>query len=75
LRTQRFQPKHYRILIIDHAKANILLITHVLKTVGYEVFSVVSGAEALQRMDDIKPGFVLLDIVMPSVSFPKIRPV
>jgi len=68
LRTQQFQPKHYRIFIIDDAKANILLISHVLKSVGYEVFSATSGMEALQRIDEIKPDLVLLDIVMPGMS-------
>ncbi|MFA5668416.1 MAG: hybrid sensor histidine kinase/response regulator [Balneolaceae bacterium] len=68
MRTQQFQPKHYRIFIIDDAKANILLISHVLKSVGYEVFSATSGMEALQRIDEIKPDLVLLDIVMPGMS-------
>ncbi|NLM34924.1 MAG: diguanylate cyclase [Clostridiales bacterium] len=53
------------VLIADDSKLNILMITDILKSEGYEVYSVTSGLEVMDAIKKYKPDIVLLDVVMP----------
>lgn len=52
-------------LIADDSKLNIVIITDILKSEGYEVYSVTSGTEVIDAIKKYKPDIVLLDLVMP----------
>jgi class 3 adenylate cyclase len=57
-----------RILVVDDTPENVLLLSAVLESKGYQVITATSGAEALQRIATERPDLVLLDVVMPQMS-------
>jgi DNA-binding response OmpR family regulator len=57
-----------RILVVDDTPENVLLLSAVLESKGYEVVTASSGAEALQLIATEQPDLVLLDVVMPQMS-------
>ncbi len=57
-----------RVLIVDDEVDTGELIAHTLKTAGFEVISVDSGAKALRMMRDLHFDLVLLDIMMPDLD-------
>ena len=57
-----------KILLVDDEESIHLLYRDELEEVGYEVHSALSGDEALNTMDIIKPDLVILDINMPGTN-------
>ncbi|WP_139903710.1 diguanylate cyclase [Clostridium thermarum] len=57
-----------RVLIADDSKLNIAMITDILHSEGYEVFSVMSGSEVFDAVKNIKPDIILLDVIMPGMD-------
>lgn len=57
-----------RILVVDDSPLNLKLVTGALAPAGYEIVTALSGQEALQRFDAIRPDLVLLDVVMPDLN-------
>lgn len=57
-----------RILIVDDDPVNLKLVTAIFKQVGYETFTVTSGAEALERLDEIRPELIISDVEMPGMN-------
>ena len=57
-----------RILVVDDNQTICEFLEKRLKTWGYEVTSVLSGDEALMRVQQEKPDLILLDIVMPGTD-------
>lgn len=53
------------ILIVDDEKANVFLLTEILKLYNYKVISAHDGGEALEKISSQRPDMVLLDIMMP----------
>lgn len=54
-----------KVLVADDSKLNIAMITDILSSEGYEVFSVNSGLDVMDSAYRIKPDIILLDLVMP----------
>jgi class 3 adenylate cyclase len=57
-----------RILVVDDTPENVLLLSAVLESKGYEVVTASSGVQALQLVASDRPDLVLLDVVMPQMS-------
>ena len=57
-----------RIFIVDDNDINLDLIASVLERRGYDVHTAVNGVEALQRVHDVDPELILLDINMPQMT-------
>ncbi len=57
-----------RVLIVDDQDANRLLLRDLLESQGHEVTEAADGEEALQRVSEIAPDVVLLDIGMPGMD-------
>ena len=57
-----------KILLVDDEESIHLLYRDELEEIGYEVHSALSGDEALNTMDIIKPDLVILDINMPGTN-------
>lgn len=57
-----------RILVVDDDQIIIQITARVLTAAGYEVFKAASGAEALQRIDEIRPDLIVLDVMMPEMD-------
>jgi CheY-like chemotaxis protein len=57
-----------RILVVDDNQTICEFLEKRLKARGYAVTSVLSGDEALMRVQQEKPDLILLDIVMPGID-------
>lgn len=53
------------VLVVDDNPDTVLICTRALESAGYRVATATSGDEALARLDELKPGLVLLDLAMP----------
>lgn len=62
-----------RVLIVeDHPDLREMLVT-MLETEGFEVQSARNGAEALMRLDEVRPAVILLDLMMPVMTGDEFR--
>jgi two-component system response regulator GlrR len=59
---------HERILVVDDDAKLLRVLTLRLEAEGYSVVAAASGEEALQRMGDARPQFVLTDLRMPEMD-------
>ncbi len=57
-----------KILLVDDEESIHLLYRDELEEAGYEVHSALSGDEALNTLEIIKPDLVILDINMPGIN-------
>ena len=56
------------ILIVDDMPQNLDLLTRRLQSQGYDVATAADGEEALERVTELAPDLVLLDIMMPKLD-------
>ncbi len=56
------------ILVVEDNEDNRQLALKVLARQGYEVVGVVDGNEALERLNDIDPDLILMDINLPDMD-------
>ncbi len=57
--------KRNRILVVDDGVQNVELLKTYLTTAGYNVFAAYNGQEALEKVPQVNPDLILLDIMMP----------
>ena len=57
--------RHGRILVVDDQRANVEMLSELLRSRGYEVFAAYDGEEALRRVAEHNPDVVVSDIRMP----------
>lgn len=57
-----------KILLVDDEESIHLLYREELEEEGYEVFSAMTGDEALEKFEGIAPDLVILDINMPGTN-------
>jgi PleD family two-component response regulator len=58
----------YRILVVDDEPHIRQILKFTLEKAGYQVFAAADGLEALEKMVEIKPSLVLLDVMMPRMD-------
>ncbi|MBU8896774.1 response regulator [Corallococcus sp. H22C18031201] len=54
-----------RLLIVDDEVAIVEALQDILSVEGYDVATAFNGAEGLERLAQVKPDLVLLDLMMP----------
>lgn len=57
-----------KILIVDDVIFNIKLLENKLKFAYYDVFTASTGKEAIQKVYEVKPDLILMDIMMPDID-------
>ncbi len=57
-----------RILIVDDSTTNIFLLENLLQGEGFQVYTALTGRDALNLVTKKNPDIVLLDIMMPEMS-------
>lgn len=57
-----------KVLVVDDVEDNIVLLTFELEDEGFEVIPAYSGQECLERVNEVEPDIILLDIRMPGIS-------
>ena len=65
---ETISPEETKILIVDDEASNRDIFTQFLKLEGFQVYSAVDGEDGLQKIEEIHPDLVLLDILMPRVD-------
>ena len=58
-------PQHPSVLVVDDNPDNVEIIRHYLEAKGYPIVVAHDGDEALAVYDQVRPGIVLLDVMMP----------
>jgi CheY-like chemotaxis protein len=56
------------IMVADDDPINMLLITEVLRRMGFEVIQVSNGREALERLPHCEPSIIFMDVNMPEMD-------
>ena len=56
------------ILVVDDVTANLVLLSNILRSGGYSVYSASSGERALQIAKHEKPSIIILDVLMPEMD-------
>ena len=62
------QPKNKTILVVDDSATVRKLITSKLEKCGHEVICAVDGKDALEKINEVIPDLILLDITMPRMD-------
>jgi putative two-component system response regulator len=57
-----------KILVVDDEDRNLRLMELLLTSFGYDVFTASNGEEALEKVHDIPPDVILLDVMMPKMD-------
>lgn len=57
-----------RILIIDDDPDMVLAAQMTLEATGYEIFTAANGTEGLEKVKEIKPDLIVLDVMMDSTT-------
>lgn len=65
---QKFNPADFFVLVVDDVAKNLQLASSVLRKSGYRVSPASSGKQALERIENIRPDIILLDLMMPEMS-------
>ena len=56
------------ILIIDDSSFSRIILTDLVKKLGYSVYEASGGKEGLAKIKDLKPDAVILDLLMPDID-------
>jgi DNA-binding response OmpR family regulator len=57
-----------KIFVVDDEQLIIDVLLAYLEREGYEVYSATNGADALKKIREIKPDFLILDLMLPDIS-------
>ena len=63
-----YQGTRKRILVADDLAANRLLLSDMLRPLGFEIEEARDGTEAVDRARSFMPNLILMDLVMPTMS-------
>lgn len=61
-------PSEYKILIVDDAMSNVLLLKVLLTNEKFAIATASNGRQALEQVEKENPDLVLLDVMMPDMS-------
>lgn len=63
-----YQGERKKILVVDDNITNASVLVSALEPLGFEIYSVDNGREAVQRITEHRPDLILLDLVMPQMD-------
>ncbi|HEY9852163.1 MAG TPA: response regulator [Leptolyngbyaceae cyanobacterium] len=63
-----FEPEKFLILVVDDVNKNLQLLSNILESAGYGTTFATSGQQTLERLKNIKPDLILLDLMMPEMD-------
>ncbi|KAF0158587.1 MAG: response regulator receiver [Syntrophaceae bacterium] len=61
-----------RIVVVDDDASLLFATARILKSAGYEVTTAAGGAEGLEKIREMRPDLVLVDVVMPDIDGPTV---
>ncbi len=57
-----------KVLIVDDAKSNVMLISAIIQRAGHQVVTAATGEEAVEQFRDRSPDLVLMDVNLPGID-------
>ncbi len=63
-----FNPSDCLILIVDDHPENLEVLGKILKKYGYNISVALNGVEAIQKVNNLQPDLILLDLLMPEID-------
>lgn len=57
-----------RILLIDDEPDNIILLKQIFQSKGFDVSGALSGKDALNKVHEVRPNLIILDMMMPDMD-------
>ncbi len=60
--------RRFKVLVVDDEEDLRKLVMEVLKERGLEVYGASRGGEALEKVREIRPDLILLDVMMPDID-------
>ncbi len=57
-----------KILIVDDKIENRLMLADLLKNIGFEVNEAENGPNCLEKLDELKPDLIFMDLIMPEMN-------
>jgi len=61
-------PNEETLLIVDDIPANVSVLTHFLKNIGFKVLIAQNGKRAVQKAEYAHPDLILMDVMMPEMD-------
>lgn len=61
-------PQQNLILVVDDHSTNLKILADVLRTAGHRVLVANSGESALEKLQQVSPNLILLDVMMPGID-------
>lgn len=60
--------KVHNILLVDDSKTELLYLSTLLRQNGYSVRTAENAEEAMQRLAELAPDLILMDVIMPGMN-------
>ncbi len=57
-----------KVLVVDDSTTDRFYLTSLLEAEGFEVAALESGEACLEKVEEIKPDLIIMDIIMPGLS-------
>lgn len=57
-----------KLLVVDDEPDTVVLLKHILLREGFDVAGAANGKEAIQKINEIQPSLILLDMMMPEMD-------
>lgn len=64
----KINPAEYKILVVDDVQSNVLLLKALLGREGFNIEYAMNGMEALEKVKNVHPDLILLDVMMPDMD-------
>lgn len=68
LKSAAFEPESCLIMAVDDVPVNLKVLRGVLTAAGYRLTFATGGKQVLERLQQLKPDLILLDLMMPEIS-------
>jgi CheY-like chemotaxis protein/HPt (histidine-containing phosphotransfer) domain-containing protein len=68
LKMKTYNPKNFIILVVDDITENLQVLISILKKHQYKINFANSGKQAINRVKNVKPDLILLDLMMPGMD-------
>jgi CheY-like chemotaxis protein/HPt (histidine-containing phosphotransfer) domain-containing protein len=68
LKMKTYNPKNFIVLVVDDITENLQVLISILKKHQYKINFANSGKQAINRVKNVKPDLILLDLMMPGMD-------
>lgn len=65
---EMYSPDRQRVLVVEDDPDTVFLLKQIFRMAGYDVFSAMSGREALKKCAELSPVLIVLDLMMPDMD-------